>query len=356
MSNFCECGCGTEIRPSRRVAQGHSKILFEKLKSIHKICACGCGQEVKVCKGKYVIADFMHGHNKGHFNHKHSDTSRKKMSEKSKELFAIPEFKEKFIVANKIACNTPQAIENKIKVQNSSEVKAKVLKGIKKFYENPINREQHSLKCIEAMNRPETKAKMKAIRSKPEVKERMRLKQIEIYNRPGEREKHRQAYRKVYPTLIINLRKAMKRPEVKEKQANTRSRLIAEGKIKPGKMFNTKPEIMFQNALIEKGYVIGETLINQFHCKKVGMVDSYLLEKNALIEIDGDYWHCNPNKYASDYFHKNIKMTAQQIWDRDKKKTGICIELGYKIIRFWESDIYKDINLCMLRLENEINN
>jgi DNA mismatch endonuclease (patch repair protein) len=326
--------------------------LYERLKSVHKICACGCGQEVKI-SSKCLIADFIHGHNKGH-NMNHSDATKEKISKKSKEMFAIPEFKEKFKIIMKESHSTLEARENNKKAQNRPEVKTKIIDGLKKFYTDTEHKKQLKQRCKEVQNRPEVRAKTKATLERPEIKEKMRLMRLEIASRPGNSEKHRLAYEKLRLQITANVKKAMSKPEVKQKIADTMSRMIAEGKIKPGRMFNTKPELLMQEALIKKGYELGKSLISQFHCKKIGMIDLFIPEKNALIEIDGDYWHCNPNKYANDFFHKSKKMTAQQIWDNDKKKNETSSELGYKMIRVWESDIYKDINLCVNNIEKQL--
>ena len=33
-------------------------------------------------------------------------------------------------------------------------------------------------------------------------------------------------------------------------------------------------------------------------------IDVFIPVKNIAIEYNGDYWHCNPEKYSSEYFHK----------------------------------------------------
>jgi hypothetical protein len=42
-------------------------------------------------------------------------------------------------------------------------------------------------------------------------------------------------------------------------------------------------------------------------------LDIYFPKLNKAIEYNGDYWHCNPNKYEADYFHKKSKLTAKEI-------------------------------------------
>lgn len=57
-----------------------------------------------------------------------------------------------------------------------------------------------------------------------------------------------------------------------------------------------------------------------------------------IIEFNGDYWHCNPNKYSSDYFHKNKQMLARDIWEFDRKKEEAARSKGYDYLVVWESE------------------
>lgn len=60
-----------------------------------------------------------------------------------------------------------------------------------------------------------------------------------------------------------------------------------------------------------------------------------------LIEVQGDFWHCNPETR-----HKEPKHASQRINTlRDKKKEKFVIEQGeYVLIKFWEKDIMNNIN------------
>jgi len=64
---------------------------------------------------------------------------------------------------------------------------------------------------------------------------------------------------------------------------------------------------------------ISEYVYNN-HNGKNGKIDFVLKEYNIAIEIYGDFWHCNPNIFSKDYFHKILKRTASDIWEEDKKR------------------------------------
>ena len=36
--------------------------------------------------------------------------------------------------------------------------------------------------------------------------------------------------------------------------------------------------------------------------------------KNKIVEINGDFWHCNPKIYDKNYYNKMINMTAEDKW------------------------------------------
>lgn len=63
--------------------------------------------------------------------------------------------------------------------------------------------------------------------------------------------------------------------------------------------------------------------------------------KRLLIEFNGDYWHCNPEKYKSDFFHHVKNLHASEIWANDEKRLETIASLGYRIHVIWESE-YKN--------------
>ncbi|RLC48835.1 MAG: hypothetical protein DRH57_01470 [Candidatus Cloacimonadota bacterium] len=96
----------------------------------------------------------------------------------------------------------------------------------------------------------------------------------------------------------------------------------------------------------------------QFEIKKK-FFDIKIINTKIIIEVNGDYWHCNPNLYNSDdlvNFPDGTKI-ASSIWERDKKKNLLASEQGYKVVLLWESEIKcrTDEELETLLLE-KINN
>jgi very-short-patch-repair endonuclease len=66
--------------------------------------------------------------------------------------------------------------------------------------------------------------------------------------------------------------------------------------------------------------------------------DFYLPEYNILIEVDGDFYHCNPK------FYKFPVCKTQEInIKNDQEKNKWAKENGYQLLRFWEHDINNNI-------------
>jgi G:T-mismatch repair DNA endonuclease (very short patch repair protein) len=59
---------------------------------------------------------------------------------------------------------------------------------------------------------------------------------------------------------------------------------------------------------------------------------------NKLIEFNGTYWHCDPRKYEPDFFRKDCKLYAKEIWEKDKNKTNLAKENGFDVLVVWELD------------------
>lgn len=107
------------------------------------------------------------------------------------------------------------------------------------------------------------------------------------------------------------------------------------GKIKS--VIRSKTEKQIANEIKKLGYIVK-------HSFKVDtkICDIYLPQLNLVIEYNGDYWHCNPNKYSKEYFHQVKGITAEQLWEYDKNKIDLIKNKGYNLEVVWESDYKSD--------------
>lgn len=83
-------------------------------------------------------------------------------------------------------------------------------------------------------------------------------------------------------------------------------------------------------------------------------VDNYLIDYNLIIEVMGDYWHSNPNKYSD--FNKLNNIQKDRIGRDISKNTYIKNHYGIYILYLWESDINKTINVCEKLIKEYIKN
>jgi len=115
---------------------------------------------------------------------------------------------------------------------------------------------------------------------------------------------------------------------------------------------DTKPEKMMQVALALNGIKFEK------HLAIYGQPDLFI-EPNICVFIDGDYWHCNPNKYQPDFIihkkHRNKpEVSAKEIWAKDTQINHKLNLIGYQVIRIWASDIKSDANEAAKNIINLI--
>ena len=132
----------------------------------------------------------------------------------------------------------------------------------------------------------------------------------------------------------------------KEKMSNTAKGKWITGDIGKRKQYSSKLEKTFENILS----LLDIEYQTHFYIKEIkAFYDFYIPSKNLIIEVDGDFWHCNPNTK-----HKIPKYDSQKKnIIRDKEKNITAKKQGYNIIRLWESDINNNIKqVKKILLEN----
>lgn len=112
---------------------------------------------------------------------------------------------------------------------------------------------------------------------------------------------------------------------------------------------NNKCEKAIQTELKNRGidFITHKTIIG---------VPDIFIEPNICIFIDGDFFHGNPNIYNGNHIigQGTHKMKAKEKWKYDKSVTRQLKYRGYIILRFWESDIKKDVKSIVDKIERVI--
>lgn len=115
---------------------------------------------------------------------------------------------------------------------------------------------------------------------------------------------------------------------------------------------DTSIEIKLRKELWHKGYRY------QKNCKKIfGKPDICFKGKKIAIFCDSEFWH---GKYLMD--KKYIPATNQSYWipkierniERDKEVNFCLAEQGWIVLRFWQKDIEKNMEMCIKQIENTL--
>lgn len=101
----------------------------------------------------------------------------------------------------------------------------------------------------------------------------------------------------------------------------------------------------FSNLIIEEN---NRTILNGKE------IDLYFPEIQKGIEINGDYWHCNPLIYESTYINRKGK-TAEEIWKRDNEKYNLAKEQKIELLIIWEYDWMHNKNIIQENIETFLN-
>jgi very-short-patch-repair endonuclease len=80
------------------------------------------------------------------------------------------------------------------------------------------------------------------------------------------------------------------------------------------------------------------------------LFDFYLEKYNTLIEVDGDFYHCNPNSKHREVIYETQKLTKQN----DKYKDKLCVNNDITLIRYWEKDINERPEWVISDLRNRL--
>lgn len=115
---------------------------------------------------------------------------------------------------------------------------------------------------------------------------------------------------------------------------------------------NTQPELTFRKALYAKGY-----RYRIDYKKLIGKPDIVLKKHKTVIFIDGEYWH------GQNWAERKPKVkTNREFWiakiernmQRDGEVNTELERLGYKVFRFWETEIKKELDNCLQKVISHV--
>jgi DNA mismatch endonuclease, patch repair protein len=116
---------------------------------------------------------------------------------------------------------------------------------------------------------------------------------------------------------------------------------------------NTKPEQSLRKALWARGHRYRKNVKSL-----PGKPDIVFRKHMLIIFVDGEFWH------GFNWAEKKTKIKSNRgFWipkierniQRDKEVNQELLGLGWHVLRFWESDIKKDLKGCTDTIEGLIN-
>jgi len=109
---------------------------------------------------------------------------------------------------------------------------------------------------------------------------------------------------------------------------------------------DTKAEVLLRRALWHKG-----VRYRKNYAILPGKPDIAITRYRIAIFVDGDFWHArghqdNPGSQVASNSRFWQKKLHQNV-ERDKQVNDELTELGWIVLRFWESDVKKNVDQCV---------
>ena len=119
------------------------------------------------------------------------------------------------------------------------------------------------------------------------------------------------------------------------------------------KQKNTEPELLLRRKLWGLGFRYRKN-----YKKLPGKPDIAFIGKKVAVFCDGDYWHGHNwairgygsleqelSRYSDFWRDKILRNIA-----RDEKNNSLLSEMGWIVVRLWESDIRDNIDICVEKI------
>jgi len=211
----------------------------------------------------------------------------------------------------------------------SLEEKTKIRK---KMSENFNRSKERILKIKEFVkklwNDPEYKNKILLSNLNPEVSNKRKNNLLKQLNDPNSK--------------INSIESKTKR--INSFKENWNSKTIEERSIILEKFLKTSHSFHSKSRSTSKLEIQVYNSIKHLGFKHKGVVAGYCVDivhetLPIVIEVNGDFWHANPELYDANWFNNVSKMYAKDIWEKDLNRINKIINSGYKVIIIWENQI-----------------
>jgi len=152
-----------------------------------------------------------------------------------------------------------------------------------------------------------------------------------------------------------------KHPHEGKPRSDATKKLLREARLRqdPMSFKETFPEKIMKQ-ILKKLRVNFE---NQKSISEPVCIPDFFIEPNLCIFVDGDYWHCNPNNYIRKKklclgFKSNDQISGKKFakdkWANDKKVVRELEKKGYRVIRFWASELENNPEKCIQKVRESV--
>jgi very-short-patch-repair endonuclease len=121
--------------------------------------------------------------------------------------------------------------------------------------------------------------------------------------------------------------------EKRNRQSETKIEWIKNNRITDSSLERNFIKIMNEMGIDENNYK------RQFYIKDIKSFFDFILYNQILIEVDGDFWHSNPEFYSEPKY-----STQKKNKEKDKIKNEYCKKNNLPLFRFWENEIKTNRN------------
>ena len=277
-----------------------------------------------------------------------------KISQGVKKLWQDPIYRKEHSEVVKKGQNTPEAKENHRKgfykefnnrTEQGKEIRSQAIINSWKDLEKRKNR----IEALRRAHRSETARKnhsnaMKKYLSTPGNQEKRNKILKETWAKPENRKKLEKIIQiglkaTTSPEARANHKKAFQNPETKRMMSENAKKNLAnmlKNRVKYSKLNKFLKLKMNEEGLEpEKEYFIGYYY-----------VDFCFIQKKVVVEADGDWWHVNP-EFMKERNLIELHPIQKKMVRLDKAKNTYLKNHGWKVLRFWERDIYKKTTDCI---------
>lgn len=109
---------------------------------------------------------------------------------------------------------------------------------------------------------------------------------------------------------------------------------------------DTKPEIMLRKALWHRGIRYRKN-----YPGLPGTPDIVITRFRIVVFVDGDFWHARGHQdHPGEQVKSNENYWRQRLSrnvEHDREVNDALTEMGWLVLRFWETDIKHDLDACI---------